>query len=473
MKSLTKNNDGFISIIAIGVFALLMIFGISLQMTVIDTLQNLKNGVNYDSARDTADSTIEYLQWKMKNYSAGLNDTAKCTFVAGKIDTTGSTGSLVNQSVCGELSTLIGTKNAGVTITVKGRSCSAEEFAANKCSTNDKLTSGKCGADACYVTPTPGTGDAGANCALYKPNSVANSNNVDSTLPAVGIALDQVDYSCNWNKLIFGSGQTDRVAIPLYYDSSVLSDQPNQLEKIVNPYFGATPTAKKFYVRLRTPCKPCATGTSATADQRACNGTALHNAQDPTVCEDTDRYVLDTGKNNDGDDIVVQWLINGECVNETTGKNESCGMTPIADKKANITTYSSLYESRIYANNEIEKYNLSSNDYIVINNSTLAFDTNAYPKQTTIIDPSDNPLKSNSNKLSQMTKPVFTLFLNKPLLTPDKSNIPYLEYQVLTDYPVGNSKSSLDVIVNVEGNNFRKTLTQEVQKALIDFAIHN
>lgn len=418
-------------------------------MTVIDTLQNLKNGVNYDSARDTADSTIEYLQWKMKSFSPGLNDTAKCTFKSGQLDTTGSTNSLVNPAVCGELSTIIGTKNAGVSITVKGRSDTA-----------DKLTSAKCGSftDKCYVTPTPGTGDAGANCALYKPNSLANSNNVDYTLPAVPTALDQVDYSCNWNKLIFGSGQTDRVAIPLYYDAGTLSGGTS----IVNPFSGATPSAKKFYVRLRTPCKPCATGANATADQRTCNGTALKNAQDPTVCADADRYVLDTGTNNDGDDIVVQWLINGECVNETTGKNESCGMTPIADKVANKSTFSSLYESKIYANSV----------YIVIKNSTLAFDINAYPKQTTIIDPSGN-LLINSNKLSQMTKPVFTLFLNKPLLTAAKNNIPYLEYQVLTDYPVGNSKSSLDVIVNVEGNNFRKTLTQEVQKALIDFAIHN
>lgn len=447
MKSLTKNNDGFISIIAIGVFALLMIFGISLQMTVIDTLQNLKNGVNYDSARDTADSTIEYLQWKMKNYSAGLNDTAKCTFVAGKIDTTGSTGSLVNQAVCGELSTIIGTKNAGVTITVKGRSAIA-----------DKLTSAKCGAGDCYVTPTPGTGDAGKNCAMYKPNvSIQNTSYVESSLSNSSTTLDQANYSCNWNKLIFGSGQTDRVAVPLYYDSSLLSDQPNQLEKIVNPYFGAGATAKKFMVRLRTPCKPCATGTSATADQRTCDD----KVKDETVCEDKDRYVLDTGTNNDGDDIVVQWLINGQC-DAGGGKLESCGMTPIADKK-NPDGFSSLYESKIYANNAVGDYNFSSPlVYKVIENSTLAFDTNAYPNQIITF-----------NKLSQMTKPVFTLFLNKPLLTPDKSNIPYLEYQVLTDYPVGNSKSSLDVIVNVEGNNFRKTLTQEVQKALIDFAIHN
>ncbi len=68
-----KNQKGFISIIAIGVFALLMIFAISLQMMTIDTLQNLKNGENHDQAQDIADSMMEYLQWKMKSHEAGWN----------------------------------------------------------------------------------------------------------------------------------------------------------------------------------------------------------------------------------------------------------------------------------------------------------------------------------------------------------------------------------------------------------------
>ncbi len=62
-----------------------MIFAISLQINVIDTLQNLKNGQNYDSARDVADSTIEYLQKKMQGLAPGLNDTANCIFVGGDL----------------------------------------------------------------------------------------------------------------------------------------------------------------------------------------------------------------------------------------------------------------------------------------------------------------------------------------------------------------------------------------------------
>lgn len=458
MKSLTKNNDGFISIIAIGIFALLMIFAISLQMTVIDTLQNLKNGQNYDSARDVADSTIEYLQDTLQKFSPGINDTANCTFSSGDLKTNDS--SLVNPALCGQLAGIIGTKNATVSVTVKGRSATADKL---------KSSASKCGTGDCYVTPTPGTGDAGANCDLYKPNSVANSNYVDPTLPAVSTTLDQVDYSCNWNKLTFGSSQTDRVAIPLYYDNGTLGGATD----IVNPYFGNAPKAKKFYVRLRTPCKPCVVS-SPTADQRECDGTILKDAKDPTVCADSDRYKLDAGGGNSGgtDDIIVQWLINGLC------GTDACGLMPIADKtlkdkKGIALPFSSLYESKIYANNTVGKENKSSTGYITILDTTDAYDTNNYPNRISILNKNLTDSEASENKLKEMTKPVLTLFLNKPLLTELKNNIPYLEYQVLTDYPIGNSRSSLDVTVNVEGNNFHKTLTQEVQKALIDFAIHN
>lgn len=428
-----------------------MIFAISLQINVIDTLQNLKNGQNYDSARDVADSTIEYLQKKMQGLAPGLNDTANCIFVGG--DLKKNDAALVNPSVCNELAGIIGTKNATVSITVKGRS----ENKDNK----DKLNSStsKCGAGDCYVTPTPGTGDAGVNCAMYKPNSVPNSVYVDPSLPSVGTTLDQVNYSCNWNKLTFGSGQTDRVAVPLYYDNGSLSGTSD----IVNPYFGNAPKAKKFYVRLRTPCKPCAEGANATADQRTCDENAK---KDPTVCADTDRYKLDAGGGSSGgtDDIVVQWLINGLC------GTEACGLMPIADKKNPKIPYSSLYESKIFNNN----IGIAPIGYpTVIKEATDAYDTNNYPNRISIINKNPSDAEASENKLKEMTKPVLTLFLNKPLLTELKNNIPYLEYQVLTDYPIGNSKSSLEVTVNVEGNNFKKTLTQEVQKALIDFAIHN
>lgn len=72
-KIKAQNHGGFVSIIALGIFALMMIFAISLQMTTMDTLQSIKNSDNYLSAKITADSMMEYLQWKMKNYEVGWN----------------------------------------------------------------------------------------------------------------------------------------------------------------------------------------------------------------------------------------------------------------------------------------------------------------------------------------------------------------------------------------------------------------
>lgn len=437
---ITKNNDGFISIIAIGVFALLMIFAIALQMTVIDTLQNLRNGVNYDAARDSADSTIEYLQKKMQSFSPGLNATVKCIFANGATDNASTDTSVV----CPDVLKIIGSKKATVDISVKGR-------------TIDKLTSGACGIGDCYVTPIPGTGNAGKNCAMYTPNSTG-SVNIDNTLNN-GSNVDQVNYSCNWNKLVFGGSQTDRVAIPLFYDSSILSDQPNQASKIVNPY--QNNNAPKFYVRLRTPCVPC--GQKLDSGQvRDCT-----NVKDETVCTDaTERYVLDATNVTSPDDIVVQWSINGMC------GNEACGVLPIpqkaTDKSNQPLDASALYESLI---NKVQTKTMVS-QFDVIDMKSLAYDSNDYPSPIYLLQILKNNLSS-VIKLPLISKPVLTLFLSKPLLTKDKANIPYLEYQVLTDKPIGNSKSSLDVTVNVEGNTFRKTLTQEVQKALIDFAIHN
>jgi len=340
-------------------------------------------------------------------------------------------------------------KNAEVIFSVKGRS-----------DDSDKLTTAKCGSfsSTCYVTPTPGTGDVGTNCAMYKPNA-NNSSNVDPSLANGSTSLDQANYSCNWNKLVFGSSQTDRVAVPLYYDGSAVSGTAT----IVDPYKDGK--AKNFVVRMRTPCKPCApAGLTATADQRTCDGTV----KDETVCDDKDRYVLDA---NSSDDIVVQWLINGEC-DEGGGKTEACGMMPVSQgvKNANQTTLtpSAFYESLILNNN----HNTNQSSSLVLDGTGLAYDTNNYPSAVYLLQVKNNALSS-TIKLDAMTKPVFSLFLSKPLLTSSKNNIPYLEYQVLTDSPVGNSKSTLDVVANVDGNLFHKTLMKEVQKALIDFAIHN
>ena len=77
-------------------------------------------------------------------------------------------------------------------------------------------------------------------------------------------------------------------------------------------------------------------------------------------------------------------------------------------------------------------------------------------------------------KLREYKQPVLSLFLSNKLVDVNGENyVPYLEYQVLTDKPIGNQRIKMNVIVTVDGNSFQKTLYKEEQKPLIDFAIQN
>ena len=49
---------GFISVVALGIFALLSIFSIIVQITIMSTAQTIKSTNNYYAARDLSDSMI-------------------------------------------------------------------------------------------------------------------------------------------------------------------------------------------------------------------------------------------------------------------------------------------------------------------------------------------------------------------------------------------------------------------------------
>ena len=82
-------------------------------------------------------------------------------------------------------------------------------------------------------------------------------------------------------------------------------------------------------------------------------------------------------------------------------------------------------------------------------------------------------ITSPTPKLPLMSRPILTLFLSNHLIADDGQRVPYLEYQVLTDHPVGNSKIIMKVVTGVDGNGGIRTLTQEIEKPLLDFAIQN
>lgn len=76
MKSIKQNlqdQGGFIAIMALGIFALLTVFVVTVQVALNDTVNSVKNANNYHRARDIADSAVEYLQFLASKNGPGFN----------------------------------------------------------------------------------------------------------------------------------------------------------------------------------------------------------------------------------------------------------------------------------------------------------------------------------------------------------------------------------------------------------------
>ncbi|MFH1218575.1 MAG: hypothetical protein V1679_01915, partial [Candidatus Peregrinibacteria bacterium] len=280
----TKSQNGFISIIALGIFAVLMIYGIIISKSTINTIESVKNTNKYYAARDTADSVMEYLQYELNSREAGFNLSGGC-LEDGTPKTNTVDANIMDSETCRQFyeNLHLTDKNVKITAEIKGRSSAEAGEYFTDCPGME--------ATQCYVVPFPGTGDAGEKCSLYTPHfgQGTKTNRIDDngqlvTNTTTLHSVPEVDYSCNWSKLSFGSSITDRVAIPLYYDDGMGS--------IISPFNSDTPINKRateFVLRLRTPCEPF-------------TGTQIPN--DKTICADTGRFDLD---DDPKDDIVVQW----------------------------------------------------------------------------------------------------------------------------------------------------------------------
>ncbi len=476
LKRLRKQN-GFIAIMALGVFGLLAIFGIVISKTSNTNITSISNNNDYYYARDLADSTVEYLQFQLNKHEAGFNYSFNCDqqFFADLENAANA-----EQPFCGQISENIAGKEVNIVMKVKG---TASEGAGG--AVNEKF-GGECpnqigGNNGCYVVPFPGTGDAGKRCENYEPIFAANSaglwfNNSDSQ-PIDGqpqIAADQpqpikqIDHSCNWNKLTFGSNLTDRVSIPFYIDKGGL-DQSNT----ANPFNladAAGGLATKFALRVRTPCKPCwfpelifdEAGNLLPGETP--DGYRLCKAdENPTICADSDRYELDDGNGAAGEnDVVIQWQLTGMCPSDPQDANsplEECGLVPVGGANQAATITELLINTNMLTNDFGQKYKAIDTLY-------QGTQTHNY-QQTAFIN----------TMLQTMKNPVLTLFLNNKLTyiegNNEKGNVPYLEYQLVSDKPLGNPETEIEVTINVNGNIFKKTISKQVTKDLIDFAIQN
>ncbi len=450
-----KKPEGFMVIAALGIFAIMMVFGLSLQKRTMETYDFVRSSNNHTSARIISDSVIHLLE-------ADLRDSDDMGYNTGELiceyfkdpteDSTSPNQTTEKDKICETFEILNENRDDRRDITIKfeikARAREDENLVTNKTLFTNKPNA------TYYSVPFPGTGDAGTRCDLYSPvlgtnggdeghnilprflNRIIDDKGEQDFSPAT---LDQIDYSCNWNKLVFGSSMTDRVAIPLYY---YVKNGEGKLE-VVNPFKDegiGFPNAKNFVLRVRTPCKPCEERNNA---ELICH--------DPTVCTPNERYALD----DDSDEIVVQWQLSGEC--KVNGVLQACTM--IADP---IDKESSIFESWI----NIEKLKTTN---ALLNNTTIGNDISIGKiEKKAFLDSTEHP-----PFLSTLEKPVLTLFLSNALISDKGKRIPYLEYQFLTDYPISNSSILMKAEVSVNGNANRRTLEKRVETPLIDFALQN
>ena len=494
-----KNQKGFIAIVAIGMFAILALFGIIVQTAVIETSRNLRNADNFYVANDVAESILEHVQYQLKNAGPGFTLASACEYndegqpeaikfadISEKgsvFDTNDTTNpnepeldpeggeeepedepdkgikefkkldeqfdpntELCPTNIAGINSTSgINAKNVKVVVNVKGRSFDDEAIKVSGCPSNYTSDS------SCYIVPHPGTGTAGGRCDLYEPafsadsdsqfvpNKVVGGNGPGSTLdPNESSGIQHIDHTCNWNRLTFGSTLTDRISLPLYYEG------PDG--NIINPYNDPDGLID-FVLRLRTPCLPCVYDTEdvVTGESRFC-----YADQDPTICSENERYKFDLSEGPD--DIVVQWQMQGEC------DGQSCGIVGTSEFDIPLQVDKGTSISEL----DIQNVHPFLGVYGVIGSFNYGLDTNGYVNKPLI-----------QSFLGSSQEIVFQMLLVDKLISENNENIPHLEYQIISGDPLPNYNTIAEVFINVDGNIVTKELAINKDSDLIDFAIQN
>lgn len=280
-----------------------------------------------------------------------------------------------------------------------------------------------------YSVPMKGTGNAGENCAGRAVDSLSNA-----------------DDPCNWNRLNFGQS----VEIPLTYDG------------------GETIFSGQFKLRIRTPCG------------------SFDDSRELSECsENIDLYPLTSAsdyRNTSADPVLVQWLISGE----TAGRES---VTLIANDRLartdelrheNSTTGNANTELSGGRINEAKRDGDDLNYYAVLEQNYSSKNISAISpgEISSFLATINNPVL----RLSLVTHPKKnqksdgTLYSPSPALINDASfDLPYLEYQLLTDggHPVPDSKSRIRAWMRI--GDFREEIIKDVERpaSLSGFAMEN
>lgn len=425
-----KNPKGIIIVLGMALFGLMAYMGILVELQILETVKSIKNTQMQYAADDVLGSMERYVRMTLNKKGPGYTKVQTCRYnAAGKTemedvmpelladeekyfnDESDLTGALAVKTgatteLCPELPAMMITNISGdeelrLKVKIKGRSLEA-----------DKVKQSIYGLQIdSFIVPQPGEGTAG-EC------NVAGKNNLE--------------FSCNWNKLTFGSNLTDRVAIPLFTADDAMSIKDSS-----------------FTLKVRTPCTP----------PNEKDSPAVKSAKESGNCNFIDRYNLYDGgsdkSTNKKNDIVVQWQINGECENNKK-EFESCTFLP---NVAYLKDSPEALKHSLITEYKINNYFIPSSNLTQTKHALVADGT----KTTKPLSAIFNILKNGK----------LTLLISNKLLTFDKKIVPYLEYQILTTKAISNPSTNISIHVMSKSKIFTKEFDIEQKTELIDFAIQN
>jgi len=165
-----KAQDGFISVVALGMFAIIIIFVLISQSTIMQSMEDIKNSKNYLAARDLGDSALEYLQYKVNKEMENVpfNYDVECEYIRGtdegkpeeNMDNVPplefAKGS--NKELCGEVHNRLAAlrydkqmKNVKITMKVKGHADESDKMENTNCKVSAFNPGGL--ANNCYIIP--------------------------------------------------------------------------------------------------------------------------------------------------------------------------------------------------------------------------------------------------------------------------------------------------------------------------------
>jgi len=315
-----------------------------------------------------------------------------------------------------------------------------------------------------YGAPAPGTGNVGKDCDPLKafknmnfwytadgtPHYVEGTSQPQDGKTWSG-PFDAADHPCNWNKIKIGG----TVSIPLYYsttDSSLgcPADPAYPGSYVCNLVTNSQSDA--FILRVRTPCKS--------------------NYGKDEMCLAMDRFDFDTdnvdptyGQN----EPIMSWQITG--VDQTTNASLVLGPYIFTNIIKNLDFFSTLVHEFIlnYSNQNVTQL------FEVLNQSSNGTDLNKCT-DTVLNYLVNQPASCTAWGTNQIIKPILKLSVIQSMKsTPAQKTIPYLEYQLLSNFASGMPPADTSQTITSEGFSGEFKATIEARKSqsggLIEYVV--